>query len=146
MTLEQLLAEREIYRAVVRFARAMDERDWDALRGLTTTDVTADMGTGPLMGVEAIIQVIRSYLDDCGPTQHLLGNVLIDVDGDTARSRCYVSDMHLGQGSAEGKTFSTLGDYHDQWRREGGLWRMCHRTKLNRAHIGSFEVLGPGPA
>ncbi|GAB3322718.1 nuclear transport factor 2 family protein [Haliea atlantica] len=145
MTLEQLLAEREIYRAVVRFARAMDERDWDALRELTTADVTADMGTGPLQGVEAIIRVIRSYLDDCGPTQHLLGNVLIDVEGDTARSRCYVSDMHLGQGGAEGKTFSTLGDYHDQWRREDGVWRMSHRTKLNRAHIGSFEVLGPGP-
>lgn len=145
MTLEQLLAEREIYRAVVRFARAMDERDWDVLRELTTGDVTADMGTGPLEGVDAIIGVIRSYLDDCGPTQHLLGNVLIDVEGDTARSRCYVSDMHLGQGDAAGKTFSTLGDYHDQWRRENGLWRMNHRTKLNRAHIGSFDVLGPGP-
>jgi ketosteroid isomerase-like protein len=144
-TLEELLAEREIYRAIVRFARAMDERDWDALAALTTADVSADLGTGPLRGTQQIIQVIRSYLDACGPTQHLLGNVLIDVDGDSATSRCYVSDMHLGAGDAEGLTFSTLGDYHDRWRREDGGWRMCHRTKLNRAHVGSFRVLGPGP-
>jgi len=31
MSIELLLVEREIHRALVRFARAMDERDWSAL-------------------------------------------------------------------------------------------------------------------
>ena len=30
MELETLLAERAIYRQLVRFAQAMDERDWEA--------------------------------------------------------------------------------------------------------------------
>ncbi|HUH38015.1 MAG TPA: nuclear transport factor 2 family protein [Spongiibacteraceae bacterium] len=146
MTLEILLAEREIYRAVVGVARAMDDRDWTALEALLLPDMTADMGTGPLQGSAAVIAMIRSFLDDCGPTQHLLGNVMIDVDGDTARSRAYVSDMHVGVDDKAGRTFSTLGDYHDQWRRVEGRWRISHRAKLNRAHIGSIDVLGPGPA
>ena len=29
---------------------------------------------------------MRSFLDDCGPTQHLLGNVMIEIDGDLARA------------------------------------------------------------
>lgn len=146
MTLNDLLAEREIYRALVRFSRAMDARDWRALEDITTDDMTADLGTGLLTGRSAMIENIRSFLDDCGPTQHLLGNVLIDVQGDTATSQAYVSDMHLGLDDKAHLTFSTLGDYHDQWRCVDGVWRMIHRTKHNRAHIGSIEVLGPGPA
>lgn len=145
MSLEMLLAEREIYRALVRVARAMDERDWGALDPIVRADATADLGLGQVNGREAIVGVMRSFLDDCGPTQHLLGNVMIEVDGDSARSSCYVSDMHKGTGDKAALTFSTLGEYHDRWQREGGTWRMTHRTKLNRAHIGDIGVLGPGP-
>ncbi|TXS96090.1 nuclear transport factor 2 family protein [Parahaliea maris] len=146
MTLETLLAERAIYRALVAFARAMDARDWGALTQLTTADITADLGAGKLGGREQLVANMRSFLDDCGPTQHLLGNVLIEVNGETASSRAYVSDLHKGTGEFAELTFSTLGDYHDQWRCEQGEWRMCHRSKLNRAHIGDIRVLGAGPS
>jgi hypothetical protein len=145
LTLDMLLAEREIYRCLVRFARAMDQRDWGALDDIVRADATADLGTGELKGRPAIVALMRSFLDDCGPTQHLLGNVLIEVQGDTAQSSCYVSDLHKGTGDRAALTFSTLGEYHDRWQREGGAWRMSHRTKLNRAHIGDISVLGPGP-
>jgi hypothetical protein len=145
MTLEMLLAEREIYRALVRFARAMDHRDWGALDAIVLPDATADLGLGLVHGREAIVHTMRDFLDDCGPTQHLLGNVMIEVDGDSAQSSCYVSDMHKGTREKAALTFSTLGEYHDKWRREDGVWRMTHRTKLNRAHIGDISVLGPGP-
>ena len=146
MNLESLLAEREIGRALYAFARAMDERDWQAIGSVMAEDATADMGTGPLNGREEVIALMRSFLDDCGPTQHLLGNLVIDVTGDQATSRCYVTDMHKGMGDKGHLTFSTLGEYHDRWQKVDGGWRMVHRTKLNRAHIGSIEVLGPGPA
>jgi len=146
MSLEILLAEREIYRCLVRFARAMDHRDWSALDDIVREDATAELGTGELRGRAAIVALMRSFLDDCGPTQHLLGNVTIEVDGDTACSSCYVSDMHKGTGERAALTFSTLGEYHDRWRREDGAWRMIHRTKLNRAQLGDIRVLGPGPA
>jgi hypothetical protein len=90
---------------------------------------------------------MRSFLDDCGPTQHLLGNLTIEVDADGthARSRCYVSDMHVGAGGDDQRTFSTLGEYVDDWRRVDGRWWLVHRRKHSRAFLGSFDVLGPGP-
>ena len=145
MDLDTLLAEREIYRALVRIARAMDDRDWQALDSLLLADATADLGMGAIAGRHEIVAFIRTFLDACGPTQHLLGNVLIEVDGDRAGSRCYVSDMHKGQAEKSHLTFSTLGDYHDKWRKVEGGWRLSHRTKLNRAHLGDISVLGPGP-
>lgn len=145
MDLQVIIAEREIYRKVVAFARAMDDRDWQALNDITTQDIIADVGTGIMEGRAALIENMRSFLDDCGPTQHLLGNILIDIEGDHARSKAYVSDMHLSAEDNSDQTFSTLGDYHDEWQKIGNEWFMTKRVKLNRAHIGSFEVLGAGP-
>lgn len=140
MTLETLLAERGIARELTRFARAMDERDWDSLLAILADDATGELGEGPLNSPAAIVGTIRRYLDACGPTQHLLGNLLVEVEDDRAHSRCYVSDMHLGMGAMAGETFATLGDYHDTWRRIDGHWRLAHRTKHNRGHVGSLAV------
>jgi hypothetical protein len=143
--LEMLLAEREIGRALAAFARAMDERDWAALDGIVADDARAEFGTGPVSGRAAMVSLMRSFLDECGPTQHLLGNLAIDVEGAQARSRCYVSDLHLGSGANASLTFQTLGEYQDAWQRRDGRWWLVERTKLNRAHVGSFAVLGAGP-
>jgi hypothetical protein len=142
--LEALLAERDIARQIVRFGRAMDDRDWAALRGILFDDATADLGTGPLRGSDAIIDLIRSFLSACGTTQHFVGSMLVDVDGDgeTATSKAYVRDLHLGTGPREHLAFSTLGDYHDRWERDGSTWRIRERTKLNRAQVGTLEVFG----
>jgi hypothetical protein len=137
-----LMDERAIGRALSNFARAMDARDWAAAKAILSDVATAELGTGPLKDPDAIIACIRHYLDDCGPTQHLLGNLLIDIDGDVAESRCYVSDMHLGAGDKRALSFVTLGDYHDRWQRIDGQWRLTHRTKQNNGHLGSFEVFG----
>jgi hypothetical protein len=138
--LETLRAEREIQRALVTIARAMDDQDWQAFGNVLLPDATADLGQGLLTGRESIVRFIRGFLDACGPTQHLLGNVLIDVHGDTATSRAYVSDMHKGAGEKSHLTFSTLGDYHDQWRRVDGAWRLAHRHKHNRATLGDISI------
>ncbi len=146
MEIDTLLAERDIYRNLSLFARAMDLRDWAALTAIMSEDIVADLGTGPLHGPDAVIANLRSFLDDCGPTQHLLGNVLIDINGDEATSQAYVNDMHVGSGDKADLTFRTLGDYHDRWIKRDGRWRMVQRTKHNHAIIGSIEVLGQGPA
>jgi hypothetical protein len=144
--LETLLAERAIGRQLTQLARAMDERDWAALDRIVAADAMADFGTGPVAGRSAMIALMRAFLDASGPTQHLLGNLTVDVAGDAAASRCYVSDLHLGAGERAHLTFQTLGEYRDRWQREGEHWWLVQRVKVNRGHVGSFAVLGPGPA
>lgn len=143
MDIQTLLAEREIYRQLVRFARGMDERDWDVLAAISTGDICAEFGTGEVVGSDAVVSVIRSYLDNCGTTQHLLGNVLIDVEGDTATSESYVSDMHLAKDEQRDIQFRTLGNYSDSWVRRDGQWLLSKRVKNNRALLGTMDVFSP---
>lgn len=138
--IDVIFAERSIYRNLVAFARAMDERDWPAFTEFTTEDMTAELGAGELEGRDVIVAFMRSFLDNCGPTQHLLGNVIIDVDGDSASSSAYVSDMHLGNEDKADMTFFTLGRYYDEWRKVGDCWRMVRRVKKNQSYVGSLEI------
>lgn len=102
-------------------------------------DATGELGTGPLVGSAAIISLIRQFLDSCGPTQHLLGNVVVDVTGNTAVSWAYVHDLHLAANSSE--RFYTMGDYRDNRERRAGRWRIVERIKANRAHVGSLQAV-----
>lgn len=136
--LQSLLDERDIERALFQAARAMDDRDWEGLADILAEDAVGDFGTGRRDGSAAIIELIRGFLDHCGPTQHLLGNVLIEVAGDTAVSRAYVHDLHISTEDASSR-FYTLGDYRDTWERRAGRWRLIQRIKSNRAHVGSLE-------
>jgi hypothetical protein len=135
--------ERDIERELNLFARAMDNRDWATVDEILAEDAEGDFGTGHLVGRAAIIDMIRGFLDGCGPTQHLLGNVVIDIVDDVATSRAYVRDIHLNSAADPSMRLYTLGDYHDTWRRHtDGRWRLTKRIKDNRAHIGSLEVFG----
>ncbi|MGV0815571.1 nuclear transport factor 2 family protein [Mycolicibacterium boenickei] len=141
--LSVLRDERHIQRALNLFARAMDDRDWATMAEILADDVEGDFGTGRLMGSTAIIDMIRGFLDSCGPTQHLLGNIIIDVVGDTATSKAYIRDIHLNSAGDPSTRFYTLGDYHDTWRRVGdGRWRITQRVKANRAYVGPLEIFG----
>jgi ketosteroid isomerase-like protein len=138
--LQRLCDERDIQRALTLFARAMDDRDWTAMAEILADDAEGDFGTGRLYGSAAIIELIRGYLDSCGPTQHLLGNVVMDVEGDTAFSRAYIRDVHLRADADPSARFYTLGDYNDTWRKADGTWRLTERIKANRAHVGSLDT------
>lgn len=141
--LQVLDDERDVQRALNLFARAMDDRDWTTMAKILAEDAVGDLGTGRLTGSAAIINAIRGFLDNCGPTQHLLGNVVIDVAGDTAISRAYIRDVHLNSVADPSTRFYTLGDYQDTWRRQSdGSWRLTERIKSNRAHVGPLDIFG----
>jgi len=64
-TLDNLLAEREIYRKLVGFFRTMDARNWVALDDITTDEVSSDFCVGILERRVALAANMRSFLDDC---------------------------------------------------------------------------------
>src|ERR1700735_286935 len=67
-----------------RMAALMDAREWDHIGDVVLPDARCYGQTGH----EAIVtNVLRRALGGCGPTQPLLGNYDIRVDGDMATSR-----------------------------------------------------------
>lgn len=131
-----------IMNQLARFARILDARQWDAVGEVFATDVTFDYGDGgEKAGIAALTEQFRRYLDPCGPSQHLLGSVMLAFEGATAVSRAYVQARHQGLGPKAHLFLDTNGEYIDRWERREGGWRIVRREAVWAMHMGDFSVL-----
>lgn len=127
--------------ALNRLATLFDERRWDRLDEVLLPDATCYGHRG----IDAVVaNSLRRHLGGCGPSQHLLSNYDVEVDGDGATSRTKVRAFHVGVGEHEGAVFESIGVYHDQWVRTADGWRMSERTFQVDVNIGDPSVLQPG--
>lgn len=127
-----------------RYAECLDARDWPRLAEVFTEDVDVDFEAWHEQGLETVTGIIRSYLDGCGPSQHLLGNYRIRLDGDRASSRCYGRVMHMGRDAHAGKTYESWIEYADDLVRTPAGWRSRKRVARACMHQGDPSLLGPG--
>ncbi len=134
----------EIIALLDRYAEALDQRRWELLDEVFSSDVEFDFGEWRVNVLTDAVATIRSYLDGCGPTQHLLGNYRVQIDGDQAQSQVYVRAFHRGLGAAADKTYEMGGEYDDFLRRTPSGWRSVKRTARVLFETGTREVLGPG--
>lgn len=134
------MSDREqIVEALARIARATDARDWNTIRTTFTEEATGYGRTG----VDRIVEVMQAHLGGCGPTQHLLGNHRVTVDGDSARSLTYGRVYHQGAAGKAGSFFECMGEYDDRWVRTSFGWRLAYRNFDMHIALGDFTVLQP---
>jgi hypothetical protein len=117
----------EIVAVLVRYARAIDTKDWTLLGTCFTDDATSDYGDiGSWRGAGALVLFMEAAHAGMGPTQHLLSNFQVDVDGDRASSITYVHAVTvLASGPAD--WIDTIGTYEDRWCRGADGWRIGDR-------------------
>lgn len=142
MTLESIVAaladKQAITEIIYRYCRAIDRCDGDLLRSCFHADSTHDHG--PFEGPSAdFCKFALQLLAQVGATQHLVGNVLIEVTGDTATSESYWTAYHriLADGPRENagvlvsrgvdEDLFIGGRYIDRFERRQGEWRIAHR-------------------
>ncbi|WP_081830581.1 nuclear transport factor 2 family protein [Rhodococcus sp. UNC363MFTsu5.1] len=137
--LGQLQDHLAVIDSLYRFQARLDAKDWPGLRSAMTEDARAYF----VEGVDAVLTVVRAHLDVCGATQHLMGNVQVQLDGDTARTRSYFRAFHVGAGANEGAVYECLGDYTDSWARTDTGWALTSRVIAVRAETGDRAVITP---
>lgn len=146
---QRLLDEQAIGRGLATAARLLDAKRWDELASVFAPDIVFDYGAaGEERGIEALTANMRRFLDRCGPTQHLIGSVIVDLDpaGWSAVSRAYVQARHQRAGDRGGPVFDACGEYVDRWERRPGGWRIVRRDALWQTHSGDPAVIGAAPA
>jgi hypothetical protein len=131
------------------YAYCLDERDWPGLDEVFAADASARYGGPegpPLNGRPAIVASIRSFLDGCGPSQHLLGNHIVAIDGDEATARCKARVYHYGLGDrAALEPYECFGVYRDHLRRTSEGWRISRRIFDVYHAVGDVSILQPAP-
>ncbi|WP_280435968.1 nuclear transport factor 2 family protein [Nocardia carnea] len=133
---------------VNRYTYALDDRDWDLLDEVFAPDAVARYGAADAPAVHGradIVAMIRSFLDRCGPSQHLLGNHVIDIDGDTATSTCKARVLHIGAGEHANITYECVGVYRDRLSRSSSGWRITERTFVIDIELGDRAAVLGGP-
>jgi hypothetical protein len=119
---------REIRSVLIRYASALDKKQYDRLDQVFVPEATANyIGLASLEGLDSIIELVSGVLDRCGNTQHLLGNMEIILQGDRARASCYLQAIHVGLGDYSGQVYTVWGEYRDQLVRTAAGWRISHR-------------------
>jgi ketosteroid isomerase-like protein len=126
--LTELVDKQQITEVVYRYAVAVDTRDWDLLRSCFTPDAKADYLDLPACPSYAEIEsTCRNALTPLTATQHLLGNVLVELHGDTADCQCYLQAQHVMTGAPGGDLFVIAGKYTDRFERTADGWRIGYR-------------------
>jgi 3-phenylpropionate/cinnamic acid dioxygenase small subunit len=130
--IQQLLDERAIIDVCVRYATAIDDRDWERLRSCFLPDAVGIYHADrPLTGYPAIEEAVRTAVTPLSRTQHLVTNFTVVLDGDRATSRCYLHAQHVRAGLPGGETFVIAGRYSDRLVRTDDGWRIRER-RLDR--------------
>jgi hypothetical protein len=135
--LKLLLDKQEIKEIIYKYCRAIDRRDLDLLQSLFHADSTHDHG--PYEGSSSgFCRFVMEAFKTIGETQHLVGNILIDLEGDTAFTETYWVAFHrIPEKQPEGAVLFRShgrdedlfigGRYIDRFECRDGVWKIAHR-------------------
>jgi 3-phenylpropionate/cinnamic acid dioxygenase small subunit len=131
--LRALEDERDIGKLIMRYAQRLDLRDHKGYAALFARNGRWSGRMGDATGPDAIEAMLIEGLgptpDDFRNTQnfHLMSNLLIKIDGDTAKAESRLTYF----ARKDGKPVAMLaGRYEDELVREDGHWRFKYRRVI----------------
>jgi hypothetical protein len=113
-----------------RMAWHADQREWDELATVFADKVTLDYtslhgGEPVTLTPSEVVDGWRQALGSFEATQHLLGNHLVTVDGDTAVCTASFQATHRKAAATGGSLWTLGGTYRFDLVRAGGGWRIA---------------------
>ena len=124
--IDALIDKQAITELIYRLARSIDRCDAVLLKSLFHPDATDDHGS--FQGTAAdFIPWVMGVLGTMTRTQHVIGNVLIELDGDSAASETYFVAHHVIPRVGAEVLMLASGRYLDRFERRDGQWKFSHR-------------------
>lgn len=140
-------SEREIARLLVRYATAIDTKDWQLLGDCFTPSCRFTATGLTLDGVEAVVHYMRTAHAPIDGSHHRLTNFDISVDQDRQRARAvtYLDALIVRRANTHGPTLRVAAAYHDQLVFDAS-WRIDARRVSSLWIDGDPDVLGRADA
>ena len=126
--LRQLLDKQAIHEVVLRYCRGIDRCDRELVRDCYWPDATDEHGSFVGSRDEYVAWVFDRMLPRYAMTMHFIGNVLIDLDGDRAKSEAYGMAMHRTGSDKPEHNLRTGFRYIDDFARRDDQWRIARRV------------------
>lgn len=144
----EYLDREEIRELSRRYMRGLDRLDGGLLRSVFAADATVDYGF--FQGSAAdFVDFALGVLSDHLANHHFIGQMMVDVQGDTAVGEIYFQAFHRVVQDGEEKDLFIAGRYLDRYEKRAGLWRIAFRSEVNdwsRTDPAADEALTGNPA
>lgn len=132
LSLQEISDRLEIQQLMVRYARAIDTRDYPLLDTCFVPDAHVDYTQSG--GTKGAYPEVRAWLEKAlapfATMMHMVGNTTLELDGDEANSRTYVINP-MGFPNPDGTLhmFTVGAHYVDKLVRTGDGWRIAERIE-----------------
>lgn len=128
---QQLLDRQAIRDVVLRYCRGIDRLDLELVRACYHPDATDDHGSPHPRTRDEYVEWVAGVLRRFTGTMHFVGNQLVELDGDVARSETYGVAYHHGDPPEDHRrNFTTGFRYVDRFERRDGEWRIATRVAV----------------
>ncbi len=133
--LQVVVDKSEITDVITTLARGIDRIDENLLRSVLHPDATIDLGPGIFQGTgNDYVTWVLGVLHGVRSSHHLIGNVRVDLDGDTALVESYFH-AHLRLDKPTGREDVFMGGRNlDRMERRpsgpAGVWKIVHRKQV----------------
>jgi len=115
-----------IHDVLVAHCRGVDRADAEILRGCYWPD--AEVSYGVFNGnAHRFCEFLPKAIAVYARTQHCIGNVAIELDGDEARVETYVTAYHYAEAADGDRDVIFFARYLDRMGKRGNVWKLAHR-------------------
>ena len=129
--IQKLLDRQQCTDLAAIYCRALDRLDPELLRSVYFDDAVESRGFyegGPDGFVTFAMDALRAH----DANQHMLGQSLIEVDGDVAHGEHYFIAFHrTTANNGDKEDFWVGGRYIDRYEKRDGIWKIAFRSEVN---------------
>ena len=126
--LEALLDKQDIYELSCKYMRGLDRLDEKLLHSVFFEDAWCDYGFTEGSATEFAKYCVTA-LQDHEANQHMIGNVLIELEGDEAYGEVYFQAYHKVKGEFGFEDITIAGRYLDRYEKRDGIWKFSYRSE-----------------
>lgn len=129
--LREMLNRQQITQLVYRYCRAVDRVDEELGYTIWHDDAEADYGRIYRGSGRGFIDFVCASHRRAIVHSHQITNVIIEFDGNIARSEAYVTSGMRLMHDNQLQQITTRGRYLDRWSRRNGRWGIDKRIYVN---------------
>jgi ketosteroid isomerase-like protein len=138
---QEVVDKQDIAEVLSRYVLSQDAHDWAAFATCFTPDASYVHPKGEIHGIDAITDRSRRALEPLTASQHMLGSVLVTLDGDEADAISYFVSQHVRIGAPGGDLYAIGGTYRDRLTRTPEGWKIARRVQDYSWKDGNPDVV-----
>ena len=126
-----LLDERDIREVLLRYCRGVDRCDAELISSCYHADAVDDHGSWFVNGPEVAKVVLDAIKPGTAVAMHFVGNMHIEVQGDTAFAESYLLAFRNFDRDDQKYHRTRAARFIDRFARRSGVWRIIERVVVD---------------